>query len=53
MLHVSSRIDLLTKLRIFLRIQVDQMDGIQMKQMVEAALAQIDATGSPPSSMSY
>ncbi|KAG2571096.1 transcription factor BHLH6-like [Panicum virgatum] len=34
-------------------VEVDQMDGIQMKQMVEAALAQIDATGSPPSSMSY
>ncbi|KAG2565429.1 transcription factor BHLH6-like isoform X2 [Panicum virgatum] len=34
-------------------VEVDEMDGIQMKQMVEAALAQIDATGSPPSYMSY
>jgi hypothetical protein len=29
------------------------MDGIQMKKMVETALAQLNATGSPPSSMSY
>ncbi|RLM75646.1 transcription factor bHLH35-like [Panicum miliaceum] len=34
-------------------VEVDQMDGIHVKEMVEAALAQINATGSPPSSMSY
>lgn len=29
------------------------MDSVQMKQMVEAALSQLVATGSPLSSMSY
>ncbi|CAN6234537.1 unnamed protein product [Urochloa humidicola] len=34
-------------------VEVDQMDRIQMKEMVAAALTQLDAAGSPPSSMSY
>ncbi|KAM0891334.1 hypothetical protein ACQ4PT_026469 [Festuca glaucescens] len=35
-------------------VEVDDMDRFQMKEMVEAALAQLDAPGSPPlSSMSY
>ncbi|GJN27895.1 hypothetical protein PR202_gb15957 [Eleusine coracana subsp. coracana] len=34
-------------------VQVDHMDRIQMKQMIEAAITHLDATGSPPSSMSY
>ncbi|PUZ46499.1 hypothetical protein GQ55_7G084300 [Panicum hallii var. hallii] len=34
-------------------VEVDQMDGIHMQKMVETALAQLNATGSPPSSMSY
>ncbi|RLM65846.1 transcription factor bHLH35-like [Panicum miliaceum] len=34
-------------------VEVDEMDGIQMKKMVETALAQLNATGSSPSSMSY
>ncbi|KAL6637078.1 hypothetical protein ACP70R_024650 [Stipagrostis hirtigluma subsp. patula] len=34
-------------------VEVDQMDRIQIKEMIEAALSQLDATGSPPSSMSY
>ncbi|XP_052151385.1 transcription factor BHLH6 [Oryza glaberrima] len=34
-------------------VEVDHMDSVQMKQMVEAALSQLVATGSPLSSMSY
>ncbi|XP_062184840.1 transcription factor BHLH6-like isoform X2 [Phragmites australis] len=35
-------------------VEVDQIDGTQMKKMIEAALSQLDAaTESPPSSMSY
>ncbi|CAL5033137.1 unnamed protein product [Urochloa decumbens] len=34
-------------------VEVDHMDRIQMKEMVAAALSQLDAAGSPPSSMSY
>ncbi|KAM0887860.1 hypothetical protein ACQ4PT_028712 [Festuca glaucescens] len=35
-------------------VEVDDMDRFRMKEMVEAALAQLDAPGSPPlSSMSY
>ncbi|CAN6270693.1 unnamed protein product [Urochloa humidicola] len=34
-------------------VEVDQVDRIQMKEMVAAALSQLDAAGSPPSSMSY
>uniref|UniRef100_A0A453BS43 Uncharacterized protein n=1 Tax=Aegilops tauschii subsp. strangulata TaxID=200361 RepID=A0A453BS43_AEGTS len=34
--------------------QVDEMDRFEMKETVEAALSQLDSTGSPPlSSMSY
>ncbi|KAM3366804.1 hypothetical protein ACQJBY_015872 [Aegilops geniculata] len=35
-------------------VEVDEMDRFQMKETVEAALSQLDSTGSPPlSSMSY
>ncbi|KAL6851466.1 hypothetical protein ACP4OV_020399 [Aristida adscensionis] len=34
-------------------VEVEQMDRIQMKAMIEAALSQLDTTWSPPSSMSY
>jgi hypothetical protein len=35
-------------------VEVDHMDRIQVKQMIEASIAQLDASGSPPpSSMSY
>ncbi|TVU13491.1 hypothetical protein EJB05_40628 [Eragrostis curvula] len=34
-------------------VEVDHMDRIQMKEMIEVALSQLEATGSPPSSMSY
>ncbi|KAL6652997.1 hypothetical protein ACP70R_011922 [Stipagrostis hirtigluma subsp. patula] len=34
-------------------VEVDKMDRIQMKEMIEAAISQLDAAGSPPSSMSY
>ncbi|EMS52912.1 hypothetical protein TRIUR3_34636 [Triticum urartu] len=35
-------------------VEVDEMDRFQMKEAVEAALSQLDSTGSPPlSSMSY
>ncbi|KAL6660435.1 hypothetical protein ACP70R_001981 [Stipagrostis hirtigluma subsp. patula] len=34
-------------------VEVDKMDRIQMKEMIEAAISQLDAPGSPPSSMSY
>jgi hypothetical protein len=34
--------------------QVDNMDSFEMKKIVETALSQLDAPGSPPpSSMSY
>jgi hypothetical protein len=29
------------------------MNRIQVKQMIEASIAQLDASGSPPSSTSY
>ncbi|CAD6264062.1 unnamed protein product [Miscanthus lutarioriparius] len=34
-------------------VEEDKIDRIQMKNMIEAALTQLDAIGSPPSSMSY
>uniref|UniRef100_A0A453BRN9 ACT domain-containing protein n=1 Tax=Aegilops tauschii subsp. strangulata TaxID=200361 RepID=A0A453BRN9_AEGTS len=35
-------------------VEVDEMDRFEMKETVEAALSQLDSTGSPPlSSMSY
>lgn len=34
-------------------VEVDQLDRTQMKHMIQAALTQLDATGSPPSAMSY
>uniref|UniRef100_A0A0D9W3A7 BHLH domain-containing protein n=1 Tax=Leersia perrieri TaxID=77586 RepID=A0A0D9W3A7_9ORYZ len=34
-------------------VEVDHMDSVQMKQMVEAALSQLVGTSSPLSSMSY
>jgi hypothetical protein len=36
-----------------LYIQVDKIDHIQVKNMIEAALTLLDAPGSPHSSMSY
>ncbi|CAL5017911.1 unnamed protein product [Urochloa decumbens] len=34
-------------------VEVDQVDRVQMKEMVAAALTELNAAGSPPSSMSY
>ncbi|CAD6266095.1 unnamed protein product [Miscanthus lutarioriparius] len=38
---------------IFVEVDLDQANRIQMKHMIEAALTQLDAAGSPPSAMSY
>ncbi|CAD6246768.1 unnamed protein product [Miscanthus lutarioriparius] len=38
---------------IFVEVDLDQANLVQMKHMIEAALTQLDAAGSPPSVMSY
>lgn len=38
---------------IFVEVDLDEANRIQMKRMIEAALTQLDAAGSPPSVMSY
>jgi len=38
---------------IFVEVDLDEANRIQMKHMIEAALSQLDAAGSPPSAMSY
>jgi hypothetical protein len=35
------------------QVDLDEANRIQMKHMIEAALSQLDAAGSPPSAMSY